>query len=107
VPSTVKPNRQACEVPQGNGGVNPVRRLGPFNPKKVSSFHIGGIVRRATHPLNGGPMVEDSRDGQRVYFTRRRASDAEGRLKGLWIDRRANNSDKTIIFLSPDLLALL
>jgi methanethiol oxidase len=48
----------------------------PFNPKKVSSFHIGGIVRRATHPsrpdqpLNGGPqMVEVSRDGQRLYFT--------------------------------------
>ena len=48
----------------------------PFNPKKVSSLHIGGIVRRAAHPaqpqkaLNGGPqMVEISRDGQRVYFT--------------------------------------
>jgi methanethiol oxidase len=48
----------------------------PFNPKKVSSIHLGGIVRRAAHPskpqqaLNGGPqMVEISRDGQRVYFT--------------------------------------
>jgi selenium-binding protein 1 len=48
----------------------------PFNPKKVSSIHIGGIVRRTPHParpdeaLNGGPqMVEISRDGQRVYFT--------------------------------------
>lgn len=48
----------------------------PFNPKKVSSIHLGGIVRRAAHPgtpghpLNGGPqMVEISRDGSRVYFT--------------------------------------
>jgi methanethiol oxidase len=48
----------------------------PFNPKKVSAIHIGGIVRRTPHParpdeaLNGGPqMVEISRDGQRVYFT--------------------------------------
>jgi selenium-binding protein 1 len=48
----------------------------PFNPKKVSSIHIGGIVRRAAHPskpqveLNGGPqMVEISRDGSRIYFT--------------------------------------
>jgi selenium-binding protein 1 len=48
----------------------------PFKPKKVASVHIGGIVRRASHPgkperpLNGGPqMVEISRDGKRVYFT--------------------------------------
>jgi selenium-binding protein 1 len=48
----------------------------PFNPKLTGSVHIGGIVRRATHPkqpnapLNGGPqMVEVSRDGRRVYFT--------------------------------------
>lgn len=48
----------------------------PFHPKKLSSFHIGGIVRRAAHPgnptkpLNGGPqMVEISRDGKRVYFS--------------------------------------
>jgi len=48
----------------------------PFNPKKVASIHLGGIVRRAAHParpeqaLNGGPqMVEISRDGQRIYFT--------------------------------------
>jgi len=48
----------------------------PFNPKKVSSFRIGGIVGRASHPskpgqpLNGGPqMVEISRDGKRLYFT--------------------------------------
>ncbi len=47
-----------------------------FNPKKVGSVHLGGIVRRAAHPkkpkqpLNGGPqMVEISRDGRRVYFT--------------------------------------
>jgi len=48
----------------------------PFNPKKVSSVRLGGIVSRAAHPaapdqpLNGGPqMVEISRDGKRVYFT--------------------------------------
>ena len=48
----------------------------PFNPKKVGSIQIGGIVNRAAHPakpgqpLNGGPqMVEISRDGKRVYFT--------------------------------------
>src|ERR1700720_367687 len=48
----------------------------PFSPKLIGSVHIGGIVRRATHParpdeaLNGGPqMVEVSRDGRRVYFT--------------------------------------
>ncbi len=48
----------------------------PFNPKKVSSIRLGGIVSRAAHPskpaqaLNGGPqMVEISRDGKRIYFT--------------------------------------
>ena len=48
----------------------------PFNPKKVGSIRIGGIVSRAAHPakpgqpLNGGPqMVEISRDGKRLYFT--------------------------------------
>jgi methanethiol oxidase len=48
----------------------------PFNPKKVSSIRIGGIVGRAAHPskpdhpLSGGPqMVEISRDGKRLYFT--------------------------------------
>jgi methanethiol oxidase len=48
----------------------------PFHPKLVGSVHIGGIVRRASHPanpelpLNGGPqMVELSRDGRRVFFT--------------------------------------
>ncbi len=48
----------------------------PFNPKLTGSVHVGGIVRRASHPakpgepLNGGPqMVEISRDGRRVYFT--------------------------------------
>jgi methanethiol oxidase len=47
----------------------------PFNPKLIGSIHIGGIVRRATHPkvgtpLNGGPqMAAISRDGQRMYFT--------------------------------------
>jgi selenium-binding protein 1 len=48
----------------------------PFNPKKVSTLKIGGIVNRTPHPsrphtrLNGGPqMVELSRDGRRAYFT--------------------------------------
>jgi selenium-binding protein 1 len=48
----------------------------PFRPKLIGSVHIGGIVRRGSHPaspgeaLNGGPqMVEISRDGRRVYFT--------------------------------------
>jgi selenium-binding protein 1 len=48
----------------------------PFNPKRVASVHLGGIVRRASYPgkperpLNGGPqMVEISRDGKRVYLT--------------------------------------
>jgi len=48
----------------------------PFSPKLIGSVHVGGIVRRASHPakpgepLNGGPqMVEISRDGRRVYFT--------------------------------------
>jgi selenium-binding protein 1 len=48
----------------------------PFNPKKVSSLKLGGIVNRTSHPsnpskpLNGGPqMVEVSRDGQRLYFS--------------------------------------
>src|SRR5262249_32633513 len=48
----------------------------PFNPKKVSSIRLGGIVSRAAHPakpgqpLNGGPqMVEISRDGKRIYFS--------------------------------------
>ena len=48
----------------------------PFNPKKVSSVRLGGIVSRRhipaapEQPLNGGPqMVEISRDGKRVYFT--------------------------------------
>jgi selenium-binding protein 1 len=48
----------------------------PFNPRKVSSLRLGGIVSRASHPskpgqaLNGGPqMVEISRDGKRIYFS--------------------------------------
>jgi selenium-binding protein 1 len=48
----------------------------PHNPKLIGSIHLGGIVRKASHParpgetLNGGPqMVELSRDGRRVYFT--------------------------------------
>ena len=48
----------------------------PFNPRKVRSTRLGGMVARAAHPsapsrpLTGGPqMVEVSRDGRRVYVT--------------------------------------
>jgi selenium-binding protein 1 len=48
----------------------------PHNPKLIGSIHLGGIVRKTSHParpgkeLNGGPqMVELSRDGKRVYIT--------------------------------------
>jgi selenium-binding protein 1 len=46
----------------------------PFNPKLTGSIHLGGIVRKSSHPksgaLNGGPqMVEVSRDGRRIYLT--------------------------------------
>ncbi len=44
-------------------------------PRLTGSVHLGGIVRKASHPLsagelNGGPqMVELSRDGRRVYLS--------------------------------------
>jgi selenium-binding protein 1 len=47
----------------------------PRNPRETGSVHLGGIVRRASHPghggpLNGGPqMVETSRDGRRIFLT--------------------------------------
>jgi selenium-binding protein 1 len=48
----------------------------PFNPKRVTSIKLGGIVNRTAHPRqpdtpqNGGPqMVEISRDGRRIYFS--------------------------------------
>jgi selenium-binding protein 1 len=48
----------------------------PHNPKLIGSIHLGGIVRKTSHParpgkaLNGGPqMVQLSRDGKRVYIT--------------------------------------
>jgi methanethiol oxidase len=46
----------------------------PRHPRETGSVHLGGIVRRASHPasgeLTGGPqMVELSRDGKRVYLT--------------------------------------
>jgi selenium-binding protein 1 len=60
----------------GTGEMRQYDVSNPFAPKLTGSVHIGGIVRRATHPhhpatpLNGGPqMVEISRDGKRVYFT--------------------------------------
>ncbi len=45
-----------------------------FNPRHTGSVHLGGIVRKTSHPksgpLNGAPqMVEVSRDGRRVYFS--------------------------------------
>ena len=58
----------------------------PFHPKRTGSVHIGGIVRRASHPaapdlrLAGGPqMVEVSRDGKRVYVS--------NSLYGAWDDQ--------------------
>ncbi len=60
----------------GTGEIRQYDVSDPFNPKLIGSVHVGGIVRRASHPakpgapLNGGPqMVEVSRDGRRVYFT--------------------------------------
>jgi len=60
----------------GTGEIRQYDVSDPFQPKQTGSLHLGGIVRRATHPknpkqpLNGGPqMVEVSRDGKRVYFT--------------------------------------
>jgi methanethiol oxidase len=48
----------------------------PHHPKLIGSIHLGGIVRKTSHPvrpgkaLSGGPqMVELSRDGKRVYIT--------------------------------------
>jgi len=48
----------------------------PFHPRETASVHLGGVVRRESHPaaadlaLAGGPqMIEISRDGRRVYAT--------------------------------------
>jgi selenium-binding protein 1 len=58
----------------------------PASPREVGSVHLGGVVRRASHPfapsegLAGGPqMVEVSRDGRRVYVT--------NSLYGAWDDQ--------------------
>ncbi len=60
----------------GTGEIRQYDVSDPFSPKLTATVRIGGIVRRASHPvdsgkaLNGGPqMVEISRDGRRVYFT--------------------------------------
>jgi methanethiol oxidase len=60
----------------GTGELRQYDVTDPFEPRLVGSVHIGGIVRRTSHPrdtdrpLNGGPqMVEVSRDGRRVYVT--------------------------------------
>ena len=46
----------------------------PRDVKLAGQFHLGGIIRKTTHPngetFAGGPqMLEISRDGKRVYFT--------------------------------------
>ncbi len=59
----------------GTGELRQYDVSNPIEPQLVGSIHVGGIVRRASHPagngaLNGGPqMVELSRDGRRIYFT--------------------------------------
>jgi selenium-binding protein 1 len=60
----------------GTGEVRQYDVSNPLNPILTGSAHIGGIVRRTSHPagpgtpLNGAPqMVEISRDGRRVYLT--------------------------------------
>ena len=60
----------------GTGELRQYDVTDPFNPRLTAVTRIGGIVRRAAHPikpgkaLNGGPqMVELSRDGRRVYLT--------------------------------------
>jgi selenium-binding protein 1 len=60
----------------GTGEMRQYDVADPHNPKLIGSIHLGGIVRKTSHParpgkaLSGGPqMVELSRDGQRVYFT--------------------------------------
>jgi selenium-binding protein 1 len=57
----------------------------PLSPVLTGSVHIGGIVRRETHPgtpgpLSGGPQTaEVSRDGRRLYVT--------NSLHGAWDDQ--------------------
>jgi selenium-binding protein 1 len=58
----------------GTGELQQYDVSNPFTPKLIGSVRLGGIVRKAAHPvhgpLNGGPqMVEVSRDGKRVYLT--------------------------------------
>ncbi|MFZ5817474.1 MAG: selenium-binding protein SBP56-related protein [Bacillota bacterium] len=58
----------------GTGELQQYDVSNPFEPKLVSSVHLGGIVRKAAHPsgkeLTGGPqMIEISRDGRRLYVT--------------------------------------
>jgi methanethiol oxidase len=59
----------------GTGDLRQYDVSDPFRPRLAGKVRIGGIVSRAPHPANGGPlnggpqMVEISRDGRRVYFT--------------------------------------
>ena len=83
----------------------------PFNPRQTGSIHLGGIVRKATHPssgdsLNGGPqMVELSRDGRRVYFSNSLYSawDEQFYPEGVrgWVTKADVNPDGGIV-VDPD-----
>jgi selenium-binding protein 1 len=59
----------------GTGELHQYDVSDPFKPRLTGKVQIGGITRRAGHPLSQGPllggpqMVEISRDGRRVYFT--------------------------------------
>jgi selenium-binding protein 1 len=58
----------------GTGEIKRYDVSDPHNPRETGSVHLGGIVRKESHPasgpLNGGPqMVETSRDGKRIYLT--------------------------------------
>jgi methanethiol oxidase len=58
----------------GTGELHQYDVSDPFNPRLTGTVRLGGVVRKAAHPiggeLTGGPqMVEISRDGKRVYLT--------------------------------------
>lgn len=70
----------------GTGELHSYDVSDPFNPVKIGSIKLGGIVSRTPHParpeqaLAGGPqMVEVSRDGRRVYMS--------NSLYGAWDDQ--------------------
>jgi selenium-binding protein 1 len=59
----------------GTGDFHQYDVTDPLHPKLTGKLRIGGMVSRAAHPRDGGPlsggpqMVEASRDGKRMYFT--------------------------------------